>query len=91
MLCLQSACCGYAHLLLFASRISTLQLLASFTSCRLLPAAILASDLAVAGLPVLLAQLPDTALSEAGFSAIAGVLALAAILIATGDYLFEVL
>jgi hypothetical protein len=51
----------------------------------------------IAGLPLLLAclrvasVLPDTVLSEVGVSAVAGVLAVAAILIASGDYLFEVL
>jgi hypothetical protein len=67
-------------------------------TCRWLAAVILASDHAVAGLPVLLAYLrvgsvlPDSVLSEVGVSAVAGVLALAAtILIASGDYLLEVL
>jgi hypothetical protein len=52
----------------------------------LLPAAALASDLAVAGLPVLLAYLrvasvlPDTVLSEVGISAVADVLAFALLL-----------
>jgi hypothetical protein len=55
------------------------------------------SDLAVACVPVLLAYLrvasvlPGTVLSEVGVSALAGVITLAAILMASGDYLYEVL
>ncbi len=78
-------------MLLFVSQIlgTTLELLASSTACRLLPAAILASDLAVASVPEFVSAvasvLPDTVLSEAGVSVVAGVLAVAAILIASGD------